>query len=127
MLSSEKPARLSTTNGGKIGMSDYLVLLKLNSGKILDTLGTIRNLPERPSPGVDLNYAMSIFGAWDVGLWINAENSNQALEFVQKKVKDMPGVTEVYTVPTFPHGNTMKSGNAQEAKSSQEQKHPLEA
>ena len=108
-------------------MSDYLVLLKLNPGKILDTLGTIRNLPEKPSAGVDLHYAMSIFGAWDVGLWINAENSNQALEFVQKKVKDMAGVTEIYTVPTFPHGNAMKTGNVQGEKSSQDQKHPLEA
>lgn len=108
-------------------MSDYLVLLKLNPGKILDTLGAIRNLPEKPAQGVDLNYAMSIFGAWDVGLWINAEDSNQALKFVQRKVKDMPGVTEVYTVPTFPHGNRMKIGSRQEAKNSQEQKHPLEA
>jgi hypothetical protein len=48
---------------------------------------------------------MNIFGAWDVGVWINAEDSTQALEFVQKKVKDITGVTEVYTVPTFPHGN----------------------
>jgi hypothetical protein len=108
-------------------MSDYLVLLKLNPGKILETLGTIRNLPEKPSPGVELNYAMSIFGAWDIGLWINAEDSKQALDFVQKKVKDMPGVNEVYTVPTFPHGNTLKTGNSQAAKSGPEQKRPLEA
>jgi hypothetical protein len=57
---------------------------------------------------------MNIFGAWDVGMWINAEDSAQALEFVQKKVKDMNGVTEVYTVPTFPHGN--KNLRAEEQK-----------
>jgi hypothetical protein len=106
-------------------MSNYLVLLKLNPGKILDTLGTIRNLPEKPSQGVELNYAMSIFGAWDVGLWINAENGSQALEFVQKKVRDLSGVTEVYTVPTFPHGNVVKTGNGQDVKRAQEQKVPL--
>ena len=86
-------------------MTDYLVLMKLNPGKIMDTLGAIRNLSEKPVSGVDLCYTMNIFGACDVGIWINAEDSGQALEFVQKKVKDMTGVTEVYTVPTFPHGN----------------------
>lgn len=86
-------------------MNDYLVLMKLNPGKIIDTLGDIRKLSEKPVSGVDLCYTMNIFGAWDVGIWISAEDSAQALEFVQKKVKDMNGVTEVYTVPTFPHGN----------------------
>jgi len=108
-------------------MSKYLVLLKLNPGKIVDTLGEIRNLPETPVPGVDVCYAMNIFGVWDVGLWIKAENSGQALEFVQKKVKDMTGITEVYTIPTFPHGNTIKNGNDQQAKSSEVPKHPLKA
>jgi hypothetical protein len=106
-------------------MSEYLVLLKLNPGKLIDTLGAIRSLPATPVPGVDICYAMNIFGAWDVGIWINAENSGQALEFVQKKLKDMVGVTEVYTVPTFPHGNASKNGNVQETKNSEDQKHPL--
>lgn len=92
-------------------MTDYLVLMKLNPGKIMDTLGAIRNLSEKPVSGVDLCYTMNIFGAWDVGMWINAEDSGQALEFVQKKVKDMTGVTEVYTVPTFPHGNRNPRGS----------------
>jgi len=108
-------------------MSDYLVLLKLNPGKIIDTLGAIRSLPATPIAGVDVCYAMNIFGAWDVGIWINAENSGQALEFVQKKVKDITGVTEVYTVPTFPHGNASKNRNVQETKKSEDQKPPLGA
>lgn len=106
-------------------MSEYLVLLRLNPGKIVDILGAIRNLPETPVPGVDVRYSMNLFGAWDVGLWINAENMGQALEFVQKKVRDMAGVTEVYTIPTFPHGNTIKYGNDRQAKSSEVQKVPL--
>ena len=108
-------------------MTDYLVLMKLNPAKIMESLESIRNLSEKPVAGVDLCYTMNIFGAWDVGIWIDAKDSAQALEFVQKKVKDMPGVTEVYTVPTFPHGNAMKTGNVQGEKSSQDQKHPLEA
>ncbi len=106
-------------------MNEYLVLLKLNPGKIVDTLGAIRSLPETPVPGVDVRYAMNLFGAWDVGLWIDAEDMGQALEFVQKKVKDLTGVTEVYTVPTFPHGNTTKFGSDRQTKSSEAQKHPL--
>ncbi len=86
-------------------MSEYLVLMRLNPGKIMDTMGSLRQLSNKPVDGVDLRYTMNIFGAWDVGVWINAEDSTQALDFVQKKVKDMTGVTEVYTVPTFPHAN----------------------
>jgi hypothetical protein len=102
-------------------MPEYLVLMKLNPGKIIDALGDIRKIEEKPVSGVDLCYSMNIFGAWDVGIWINAEDSGQVLEFVQKKVKGLSGVTEVYTVPTFPHGNGVRS-----AKSSEEQKRPLE-
>jgi hypothetical protein len=101
-------------------MPEYLVLMKLNPGKIVDTLGAIRNMEERPVSGVDLCYSMNIFGSWDVGIWINAENSSEVLEFVQKKVKGINGVTEVYTVPTFPHGNSVKP-----LKNSEEQKAPL--
>ena len=101
-------------------MTEYLVLMKLNPGKIVDALGDIRKMEEKPVSGVDLRYSMNIFGAWDVGIWINAENSSEVLEFVQKKVKNLSGVTDVYTVPTFPHGNGVKT-----AKSSEEQKAPL--
>ena len=104
-------------------MPEYLVLLKLNPTKIMETLGAIRNMEEKPVSGVDLLYSMNIFGAWDVGMWINAEESSQAVEFVQKKMKNLNGVSEVYTLPTFPHGNGLKNGNG---KSSEPQKTPLE-
>ena len=100
-------------------MTEYLVLMKLNPGKIVDTLGDIRKLDDKPVSGVDLCYSMNLFGAWDVGMWINAENSSEVLEFVQKKVKNLNGVTDVYTVPTFPHGSSIKAG-----KSAEEQKAP---
>jgi hypothetical protein len=86
-------------------MREYLVLLKLNSDKLIDTLGSLRQLSSSPIDGVDLCYTMNIFGVWDMGVWINAEDSAQVLEFVEKKVKNITGITEVYTVPTFPHGN----------------------
>ena len=86
-------------------MTEYLVLMKMSPGKIVETLGDIRKLEDQPVSGVDLRYSMNIFGAWDVGIWISAESSSEVLEFVQKKVKGLSGVTDVYTVPTFPHGN----------------------
>ena len=104
-------------------MPEYLVLLKLNPTKISETLGSIRNMDEKPVSGVDLLYSMNIFGSWDVGMWINADESNQAVEFVQKKMKNLTGVSEVYTLPTFPHGNGIKNGSG---KNSEEQKRPLE-
>ena len=86
-------------------MSEYLVLLKLNPVKLIDTLSSLRQLSRNPIDGVDLCYTLNIFGVWDMGVWINAEESSQVLEFVQKKIKNIAGITEVYTVPAFPHGN----------------------
>jgi hypothetical protein len=95
-------------------MPEYLVLLKLNPNKLMDTLGAIRNMDEKPVDGVDLKYSINIFGSWDAGVWIEAEESSKALAFVQKKLKDLNGVTEVYAIPTFPHGNGLKNGKNSE-------------
>ena len=89
-------------------MTEYLVLVRLNPAKIVDALSALRNLPSTPNSGVDLCYTMNIFGSWDVGVWINAESSIQALKFVQKQIRDISGVADVYTVPAFPHGNTVR-------------------
>jgi hypothetical protein len=97
-------------------MPEYLVLLKLNPTKLMDTLGAIRNMKEKPVAGVDLRYSMNIFGAWDVGVWINAGDSSQAMEFVQKKMRNLNGVTEVYAIPTFPHGNGEDNAASQDSK-----------
>jgi hypothetical protein len=102
-------------------MPEYLVLLKLNPAKLMETLGAIRNMDAQPVSGVDLLYSMNIFGSWDVGMWIDAEESGKAVDFVQKKMKGLNGVTEVYTLPTFPHANGIKNG-----KSSEEPKRAVE-
>lgn len=83
-------------------MAEYLLLVKITPQKIIDVLTALRSLPGTPSDGVDLNYTMNIFGTWDVGVWFKAEKPDEALEFVRRKVKDISGVDEVYTVPTFP-------------------------
>lgn len=85
-------------------MTEFLVLLKLSPGKLVEAIDTLRKLPTKPIHGVDLCYTMNIFGTWDVGVWFDAENTAQAIDFVHNKIKDIPGVNDTYTVPTFPHG-----------------------
>ena len=84
-------------------MTEYLVLLKLDQGKIVKAIKSLRDLPEKPSPGVNLQYLMNIFGTWDVAMWFNAENPNKAVDFVQKKISGVSGVVDAYAVPTFPN------------------------
>src|SRR4030042_1569025 len=79
------------TNGDK-RMSEYLVLMKLNPSKIIETLDAIRNTDDKPLSGVDLLYSMNIFGSWDVAVWINADNNSKAADFVQKKINDLDAV-----------------------------------
>jgi hypothetical protein len=87
-------------------MPEYLVLLKVNPAKLAETLDAIRKMEQKPVAGVDLQYTINIFGSWDAGLWINAEETAQTLEFLQKKLKTLNGVTDIYPIPTFPHGNS---------------------
>jgi len=82
-------------------VTEYLVMLKLSPSKVIDTINNLRSLPQKPSPGVDLQYVMNVFGTWDVALWFDAENSSQALEFINEKLSQVPGVVDVYTVPAF--------------------------
>jgi len=85
-------------------MPEYLVLLKLSPGKIIDAMNALRSLPDKPISGVNLCYTMNIFGTWDVGVWIAAEKPIQVVDFVHKKIKEISGVADIYTVPAFPHG-----------------------
>jgi hypothetical protein len=94
-------------------MSEYLLLLKISPGKIIDVLNTLRSLPDKPTNGIDLNYTMNIFGTWDVGVWFKADNANHAIDFVHKKLKGINGIVDTYTVPTFPHGGATPKPNVQ--------------
>ncbi len=95
-------------------MAEYLTLLKLNPGKIIEAIDALRSLPDKPSSGVDLCYTMNIFGTWDVGVWLSAENTAKVTEFVYRKIKEIPGVNDIYTVPTFPHGKSIESNRVAE-------------
>ncbi len=89
-------------------MTEYLVLLKLNPAKLVDTMDALRDLPEKPGPGLDLHYLMNVFGTWDVAMWFDAENPAKAIDFVHKKIGQTPGVVDVYAVPTFPNKKPQK-------------------
>ncbi|MHA2407256.1 MAG: hypothetical protein ACXACA_02655 [Candidatus Ranarchaeia archaeon] len=88
-------------------MPEYLVLLKLNPVKLNEAVDALRNMHPEPVSGVNLLYSLNIFGSWDAGIWIKAEENSQALKFVNKNLKNLEGVTEVYALPTFPHANAV--------------------
>jgi len=87
----------------EFGVTEYLVLLKLNPAKIVNAISALRDLPEKPSPGVNLQYVMNVFGTWDVAMWFNTDNSDKAIDFINKKISQISGVVDAYTVPTFPN------------------------
>jgi hypothetical protein len=103
-------------------MTEYLVLLKVNPAKIANTISALRGLPEKPSPGVALRYVMNVFGTWDVAMWFNTENSDKAVDFVQKKISQIPGVVDAYTVPTFPQTKPQQWPEAAPKEESSEKK-----
>jgi hypothetical protein len=84
------------------GMIEYLVLLKLSPQKILDATKELRQIPENAIEGIDTYYTISIFGAWDVGIWFKAEENDVALDFVHNTLRKVPGVEDTYVIPTFP-------------------------
>lgn len=101
-------------------MVEYLVLLKINPGKIVDAMNGLRRLPDKPTSGVDLCYTMNIFGNWDVGVWIAADKTNQAIEFLEKKLKGISGIADIYAIPTFPHGARPQSSRIPDREASAE-------
>jgi ACT domain-containing protein len=85
-------------------MPEYLVLLKVNPAALADTIEAIRKMAQKPVAGVNLQYSINIFGRWDAGLWIKADENSQTSELVQKIRKEINGITDIYPIPTFPHG-----------------------
>ncbi len=84
-------------------MTQYLVLLKLSPTRVIDIINDLRILPQKSSSGIDLQYVMNVFGTWDLAIWLDAEKSNQALDFIHKKLNNVPGVVDLYTVLAFPN------------------------
>ncbi len=89
-------------------MPEYLLLLKLDKKKLLETIDTLRKLPKKPNSGVDLEHTMNIFGTWHVAVWFNSDNSSHAMDFINKKIGQIPGVVDAFPVATFPHIGSAK-------------------
>jgi len=85
-------------------MPEYLVLLKVNPATLANTLEAIRKLAQKPVAGVEVEYSINIFGRWDAGLWVKADENTQTSQLVEKIRKELNGVTDIYPIPTFPHG-----------------------
>ncbi|NIR88080.1 hypothetical protein GWO13_11280 [Candidatus Bathyarchaeota archaeon] len=91
-------------------MPEYLVLLRLNKTKLLETIDSLRNIPRNPSAGVKLDYTMNIFGTWHLAVWFSSDKSSDAVDFINKKIGQLPGVVDAFPVATFPHkGRAFKS------------------
>lgn len=86
-------------------MPEYLVLIKVNPGSLAETLEAIRKMAQKPVAGVNLQYSINIFGRWDAGLWVRADENTQTSQLVQKIRNELKGVTDIYPIPTFPHGS----------------------
>jgi len=80
----------------------YLVLCKINPNQTDEALRALKGLPEKPVTGVTLHYSFNVFGAWDACLWFDAESHDQAMNFVQTKIRPITGIRETYTMPTTP-------------------------
>ena len=101
-------------------MTEYMVLQKLSPSKILDAIEKLRKLSEEENQGISNYYTMNIFGTWDVGVWFEAKNNNTALEFVQSKLKGVPGIVDSYVLPMFPNHMPMIQPAPKIEKSSKE-------
>jgi uncharacterized protein with GYD domain len=91
-------------------MTEYLVLLKLDRGKLLETMNNLRDLPRKPISGIELQYTMNVLGTWDVAVWFSSDKSSDALDFINNKIGKIQGVVDAFPVATFPHiGSTKKT------------------
>lgn len=77
----------------------YLVLIKLNPAKTENFHSYLMRMSERPSEGVKLNAFYTVFGAWDVAVWFEAENNDYAAHFISEKLRSIDGVIETFTMP----------------------------
>ena len=83
-------------------MQWYLVLMRIDPNQTFDVLQNLRNLPKKPMPGVNLYHTSNVFGTWDCCIWFKADNYDQAMNFIHKHLRSIPGVAETYAMPTTP-------------------------
>lgn len=77
----------------------YLVLVKLNPARAEGFFNALMNIKEKPSEGVTLNASYNVFGEWDIAIWFEARNNDDAVHFVGDQIRSLDGVIETLTMP----------------------------
>ena len=83
-------------------MQRYLVLVKLNPTKAEAFFNSLSSISSEPISGVKLNASYNVFGEWDIAVWFEADNNDDALHFVGDKLRPIEGVIETLTMPATP-------------------------
>ena len=78
----------------------YIVLVKIDPNHTDDVVQQLRRLPKNPMPNINLHHSYYVFGTWDVCIWFWCDNHENAMQFLQKNVRNIPWVTETYMMPT---------------------------
>jgi len=56
-------------------------------------------MSERPMEGVRLSASYNVFGGWDIIVWFEADNNDDAVHFIGEKLRSVDGVIETLTMP----------------------------
>ena len=85
-------------------MPKYLVLFKITPKESLRTHANVSKallaLPRKPCREVTVHYRMKVWGDWDYCVVFEADDHEQAIDFVQDKISTICGVNHIYTIPT---------------------------
>ena len=77
-----------------------MVFLKIDPNQTDKVVHKLQTLKKNPLPNITLHTTYNVFGTWDSCLWFQANTHDQAITFVQRYIRNIPGVTETYVFPT---------------------------
>lgn len=83
-------------------MPMYMTLLRIDRTKTHDCLRHLKDLPQKTNPDINIWYVANLFGEWDNCVWFETNDSHHAMDWVQNKLANIPGVVQTYTLPTTP-------------------------
>jgi uncharacterized protein with GYD domain len=77
----------------------YLALIKISPNMAAKLYEPLMEFTENPIKGVKLEEAYQVFGTWDFAILFQADNNENALQFVGNKIRLVEGVTQTFTIP----------------------------
>ena len=84
-------------------MPYYWTWLKIDRTKATAAINALAKLPKKsPNPGIKVYYIANVFGDYDNFVWYEANNNKHAMEYVQRTLSKIPGVTYTSTWPVDP-------------------------